>query len=367
MLAKVSQKSGSALSPVDISRMLAAHERFAMSRGGERARFVRHRLDRLSFANRILSEADFAGASLVGANFRGSNLQRASFYCADLRECDLQGANLARADMRGATFCGANAANAIFDGADLRAARMMIVEDDGVTTSGQAGSDARLHGVDFTNCSLKNVSFANARFDNADFSGAILEGAKFKGAKFENILLKGAVLTGVELKDLQVPQDALEGCIFDVSLHALEKSDSLKTLLAGHEQWVAHDGQRSLPAVLDKEDLRPLHDFFVGRRLIALSARSAIGIGLNFSGCRLQAARLDGADLRDADFTDCDLRGVSFRGAKLTHAKFTGARLGTLTLANGNALATNFEGAHAAQAQFHDANVNCAPGELGIR
>ena len=48
---------------------------------------------------------------------------------------------------------------------------------------------------------------------------------------------------------------------------------------------------------------------FIGRTLAGLSARNVTGIGLDFSGCQLQAAKFDGADLRDADFSNADLRG----------------------------------------------------------
>ena len=179
MLANIMDKDSAPLSQKDLNPILAAHERFAAYQGGKRAQLTRKGLDGLNLANRVLTEADFAGSSFVGATLYGSNLQRASLYCADLRSANLQAANLTRADMRGCSFRGANLSYAIMDGGDMRAARMMIVNQGKMSVMDRRSGEANTNdpqipdGVDFTNCSMKHVSFGNAKLDNANFSGAI--------------------------------------------------------------------------------------------------------------------------------------------------------------------------------------------------
>jgi uncharacterized protein YjbI with pentapeptide repeats len=374
MLANARDQGTTTLSQQELNPILAAHERFVAYQGGKRAQLTRKGLDGLNLANRVLSEADFSGSSLVGSTFYGSNLQRTSLYCADLRGCNLQAANLTRADMRGATFRGANLSYAILDAGDLRAARMMIVSAGGTSVMDRRGaSDDKAStpqipdGVDFTNCSMRQVSFGNAKLDNANFSGAIMDGAKFKGATLTNAQFKGAVLTGVELRDLKVPKEALEGCVLDITPEAHAKAEDLRAMLIAHEQWVASEGATGKTAALDGEDLRPLQDFTAGRRLTGISAKNAIALNINFSGCRLQAAKFDNADLRGANFSECDLRGASFRGANLSHATFTKARLGPLKLASGGELAIVMTGALASSHQFLNATVDCPLPELGLQ
>jgi uncharacterized protein YjbI with pentapeptide repeats len=344
----------------ELNLVLAAHERFVSSRGGKRAQLTHKKLDGLNLANRVLTDADFSGSSLVGATLYGSNLQRASFYCADLRDANLQSANLFRADLRGASFRGANLSLAVLDGADLRAARMMVMGPDGAMITDHEGEG----GVDFSNCSLKNVSFGNAKLDDANFTGAILDGAKFGGAKLANAKFHGAILTGVNLKDLGASPAALEGCVMDISPAALARAEVLKTAIAKHERWIQNDGVSGSPTVLDREDLRALKEYFPGRQLTGISARQAMAVGVNFSGCRMQAAKFDGADLRGANLSGCDLRGASFRGANLAHARLDKARLGPLKLASGNEMAMDLEGMIAAQSQFTDAILDCVLPQL---
>jgi uncharacterized protein YjbI with pentapeptide repeats len=371
MLANTQDQDCAPLSQKDLNPILAAHERFAAYQGGKRAQLTRKGLDGLNLANRVLSEADFSGSSFVGATLYGSNLQRASLYCADLRGANLQAANLIRADMRGASFRGANLSYAIVDGGDLRAARMMIVGPGGMSMMDRRnGQDSNANipdGVDFTNCSMKHVSFGNAKLDNANFTGAIMDGAKFKGAKLTNAQFKGAVLTGVDLKELNLPKEALEGCVLDVTPEALAKAEALKAMIISHELWISSEGANGKTAALDGEDLRPIQDFAAGRRLTGLSLRNATALNLNFSDSRLQAAKFDGADLRGANFSGCDLRGSSFRGANLSHATFAKARLGPLKLASGGELAIVMTGALANSQQFINATVDCPLPELGLQ
>lgn len=358
----------------DLNRLLMTYERYVTGRGGARTHFKMADLSGLNLANRILNEIDFSGASLVGASLHGSSLLRASLYCTDLRDCDLRNAKMQGADMRGASFKGARLAFAVLDNADLRAAAMMHVQPEGVSISGRTGWDhaerdaaqSCPHGVDFSNCSLKHVSFENAKLDDVNFSGALLNGANFRGAHLTNVTMRGAVLTGVHLEEFNLPPEAFAGCVIDATPGSIVKAPALRDKLEAHQLWIASDGAQGLAAVLDGEDLRPLKKDFAGRMLAGLSARHAIAIGVDFSGCQLQGARFDGSDLRDANFSRADLCGASFHGAKLAHGQFAKAHLGNLQLVSGEVLPPSLSGAEAVAQQFRDAILDDKLTALGL-
>lgn len=348
------EKRISVYTQVELAPVLAEHGRYAAGRGGRRLVLCHCDLAGLDFANRNLSEADFSGASLVGARFYGSNLERASLYCADLRDCNLQAVNLLRADLRGASFRGAKLCHAILDGADLRAAMMMVMGDQDVSMIDRRAEGA-MDGVDFSNASLKRTAFGNARLDGANFEGALLQGATFRGAKLTNASFRGAVLSGVRLEELQVPPEALEGCVLDVTPGALARAPVLKARIDAHAQWILSNGKDGRPANLDGEDLRPIRHLLAGRALAGLSARNAIAVGVDFSGCQMQASWFDGADLRDCDFSGTDLRGVSLKDTRLAHARFDKADLSPLPLSGGNSKAVDLTGALVTEGQFAEA------------
>jgi uncharacterized protein YjbI with pentapeptide repeats len=369
MLKNIHNEPRLPITQAELNAILASHEKYVAAQGGLRAQFSLKTLDGLNLANRNLSDADFSGASLNHAMLFGSNMARANLYCADLRNCNLRCTNLTHADLRGASFRGASLSGAMLDNADMRAATMMFVRPDGVSLidRNQAAHDGKTAiGVDFSNCSMKGVSLGNAKLNGANFSGANLHGANFRGAQLPNVNLDGAILTGVSLKDLVVPPSALKGCVTDASQEAVARAEVLKREIDAHQRWSNGD-KAARPATLEDEDLRPLQDFFAGLALPALSARNAIAIGVNFSGCQLPGARFDGADLRDADFTGADLRGASFVGAKLHHARFERANMTSLALANGTSLAPNLTSAQAIADQFFDAILDGDVSALGLR
>jgi uncharacterized protein YjbI with pentapeptide repeats len=213
---------------------------------------------------------------------------------------------------------------------------------------------------------MKGVSFGNAKLDGANFEGALLQGANFKGAKLANASFRGAVLAGVNLKDLNVPAEALAGCVTGVTAAAAAKFDQLKQKLDAHQEWISSGGAVGGPANFDGEDLRPLHKLLVGRPLTGLSARGAIAIGIDFSGSQLQAAKFEGADLREADFSNADLRGASLRATRLAHARFDQANLGRLPLTSGSSLAPDLTGADASEEQFFAAILEDKICDLGL-
>jgi uncharacterized protein YjbI with pentapeptide repeats len=229
------------------------------------------------------------------------------------------------------------------------------------------GGDESSIGVDFSGASLKRVSFGNAKLDGANFEGALLQGAIFRGAKLVNVSFKGAVLAGVNIEELGASREALEGCVLDISPAAHEKVPVLKARIEAHGQWIVSDGKTGAPANLDSEDLRPLKALITGRPLAGLSAKNAIAVGVDFSGCQLQASHFEGADLRDANFTAADLRGASFRGSKLGHAKFAQANLCGLPLSGGASKAPDLSNCNATDEQFAHAIFDQPATALGLK
>ena len=169
-------------------------------------------------------------------------------------------------------------------------------------------------------------------------AGAELTGADLRGARF-----RGAILTGAKLAGAMIDPQALATCVVDPTQRALDRAglliERLQVCL-----WAASDGVEGGAAELDGEDLRPLGEAFVGRRLPAISARRSCGVDMNFVGAQLQGARFDDADLRGADFSRADLRGACFRGANLRFARFGDADIRALPLASGGACPVDLDG-----------------------
>jgi uncharacterized protein YjbI with pentapeptide repeats len=343
-----------AMDPARFQAMLRAHEAFVAGKGGSRAlpRFVD--LPGLRCERRLMVEIDFTGSDLSGGSFAGADLSRASLYCANLARCDFNDAKLVRADLRGAAFTGARLEAANLDGADLRAAVLCAADDEkgltpigalaslvGARLNGADLSDAAAYGVDFANASLRgarlrNANFKNARFDGANLDGADLNGARLAGARFQN-----AVLTGIDVAALDLPPEALSGCLLDPTPEARARLDDIRRELDQADRWISSHGADGHPAMLDGLDLRPAATQFADRALAGLTARYSVAVGISFIDAQLQGAVFDGADLRGADFSRADLRGASFRGANLAHATFAGTDLSALG-ASGPA---NFDGA----------------------
>lgn len=339
--------------------LVARHEAFAAGqRNGVRARgrFVVAQAMRCD--RRVLADADFTGANLSRTTFIGTDLTRASLFCVKALGCDFRGARLFRADLRGATFSGSKFAGATLDEADLRAAVLMAadpvtgirqVENRGQFTGASLDranlSDAMAHGVDLTHCTLRGAHLRRTNLKNADLSYANLDQADLAGARLSGARLHGAILTGVDVEALGLSEAALAGCLRDPDAVALSRLDEILRRLEDGDAWVTSDGARGAPTVLDGFDLRPAKGQFAGRVLPGFTARSIIGVGVDFNGAQLQGAVFDGADLRGAVFRDADLRGASFRDAQLAHADFTDANLDRLPLARGHSQPTRFDGA----------------------
>lgn len=360
MLKDLNREQRKTITQQQLNNVLLGHERMlSYQSGGVKADLAHTRLDRLNLANRNLTEADFSYASLIGATMFGTTLDRANFQCADLRDCDLSSTRLIRANLRGASICGAKLAFARLDGADLRAATVVY------RGPGAAQDSQHTVPVDFSGASLKGASFGHAQLEGANFSGAILEGVNFKNAKLANVTFRNAVLIGIDVAALGVPPEALEGCVMDVTSAAAAKEGSLKEKLEAHQLCVSSGTAKGAPAVFDGEDLRVIRGLFAGKPLTRLSARRAIAIGVDFSGCQLQGACFDGADLRECNFNNADLRGCSLRGAKLAHATFEKTNFGSL-VAGGRTIAADLTGAEVSITQFSHALLETDLAALGI-
>jgi uncharacterized protein YjbI with pentapeptide repeats len=325
------------LSYTDLQKILGGHRRYLTGQPGTRAKLGSMKLDGLDMRNWDLSEADLSGTSLVGANLRGVHLSHASLYCADLRFCDLSYAHLDCADLRGVSFKGARLACVTFDNADLRAASTLQVGDK-PRFKGNAHDEAPFGSVDFSNCLLRKASFRNARLYNANFTDAILEGANFDGARLGEPCFRGAILDDVDLDTLNVPRKVLRERLPPPSIVARERANHVMAELEAHHAWFVTSGKRGRPAVIDGEDIRPFGGGLKGLCLAGLSARNTIAVGVDFSGCLLQAAHFEGADLRTSKFVEADLSGASMQRSKLAHADFRNARIHDLVLCSGQVL-----------------------------
>lgn len=347
------------MDPTRFQAMLRAHEAFIAGKGGARAlpRYVD--LPGLRCDRRLMVEIDFTGSDLSGGSFAGADLSRASLYCANLSRCNFNESKLIRADLRGAAFTGAKLEGANLDGADLRAAVLCAADDEkglaligalaekvvasliGARLNGADLSDVSAYSVDFANASLRGARLRNANFKNACFNGANLDGADLNGARLAGARFQNAVLTGIDIKSLDLPPEALSGCLLDPSPEARARLDDIRRELDQADRWISSHGGEGHPAMLDGLDLRPAATQFADRALAGLTARYSVAVGISFIDAQLQGAVFDGADLRGADFSRADLRGASFRGANLAHATFQGTDLSALG-ASGPA---NFDGA----------------------
>ena len=348
------------LNQTQLDQFMLAHQYYVERRPRGRRMIMRFlQLPTLSLKDRNMTEAELTGSCLYACDLRGTNFERANLYCADLRLIDATDANFFRADLRGVTLRGAILTRALLDGADLRSAVVAVADEvrglailrhkrDAATNRGPAlGEDGETaeFAVDFTDASLAGAKLQGANLKHANFKGANLAGANLQGARLDGADLQGAILTGVDLSRLGLYPSQLVGCVVDPTPEAREQAAVLGVRIEEAERWWTTGGKQGHPAMMDGEDLRVIVDIFAGRSLTAMSARDALGVGVNFSGAMLQSARFDGADLRTANFEGADLRGASFANANLTRARFAGAQIGPLLINNRIVRSTNFEGA----------------------
>ena len=318
-------------------------------------------LHTLSMVGRNLTRADLTGANLYAGDLQGADFTEAKLVCADFRNANAARADFTRAVLRGASFGGARLNDAKFDHADLRDA---FVTDPSEVEAINAmrkrtharfaearseGADGRArYSVDFSGCSMTRVRLEGAMLGSADLTDALLIGAAMDGANLEGARLEGAVLTGVNLSKTKISTVQLAGAVVDPGEEAKLRAASFLQMLDAAEKWWLTGGSTGKAANLDDQDVRVIHDAFVGRTLTGLSLQRAMAVGISFKGSMLQGAKFDNSDLRGADFSGADLRGASFRNARLTHAKFGGANLSPLKLSETTQLNVDFTGAQGA-------------------
>lgn len=131
----------------ELDTILAAHEKFVMTRGKE---------------GRV---ADFRSKDLSGIDFSGKPLAHASFRTSDISQCDFTGADLRHADFYGACYD-----QAVFAGADLSNANF----SDASVTAEFSGAD--LTDATFLRAVLTRSHFGDATLCNTDFSDATVAG-----------------------------------------------------------------------------------------------------------------------------------------------------------------------------------------------
>ena len=322
----------------EIESILAAHQAFVQNRlNGRRAQLLSRDLSRWDLSSRVLAGADLSGTTFSSANLKFANLSGTTLYCCEMIRVDARCANFYNADMRGVTLQGSNLSQSRLDKADFRAGRLLKTTPAGKESIVDRNSVAQ--GVDFSYCSLNGATFEGADLNQADFTGAVIIGTKFKGARMAGAIFEGAILSDVDLSEINLPPEALKGCMLPPNEAALNQRGAVLFQLKLHNSWVESDGRLGTVAVLDGMDLRPVGRAIGRFKLTAISARRVIAAGIDFSCTELQGANLEGADLRGASFEGADLRGVRFKGAKLHHARFLGADMRPLALKTGEVLA----------------------------
>lgn len=348
------------LNQAQLDEFLTAHQNYLERRPKGRRLIMRFlQLHSLSMQSRNMTEVELTGACLYACDLRAANFERANLYCADLRLADASDANFFRADLRGVTLRGAILNRTNLVGADLRSAIVAAADDetgfsvlrhrrDASTNRdlGVYGSDHQAEfAVDFTDASMARANLQDANLRRANFKGADLSGAKLKGARLERANLNGAILTGVDLSRTGLTAAQLVGCVVEPTTEAKEQAAFLAVRIEDAERWWKSEGKSGSRAVMDGEDLRVIPNIFYGRALTAMSAKGALGVGVNFAKARLQSASFNNADLRKANFEGADLRGACFDGANLTRACFDGAKIGPLVVNGRVVRTTTFEGA----------------------
>ena len=174
--------SDAVLSPDVLAGVLAAHQRWLLGEGGQRAVLV----------GASLVRASLVCARLDGARLDGARLDGASLVCARLDGARLDGARLDGARLVGASLDGASLVGASLDGASLDGARL-----DGARLDGASLVGARLDGASLVGASLDGARLDGARLDGASLVGASLDGASLVGASLDGASLDGASLDAI--------------------------------------------------------------------------------------------------------------------------------------------------------------------------
>ncbi len=321
----------------EIESILAAHQAFVKNRlNGRRAQLLSRDLSAWDLSSCVLAGADLSGSTFTNANLKFANLSGATLYCCEMIQVDARCANFTSADMRGVILQGSNLSQSRLDRADFRAGRLLKAATGGkgsiVNRNGAAP------GVDFSYCSLNGATFEGADLSEADFTGAVIIGTKFRGAHLDGAVFNGALLSDIDLSEINLPPEALKGCVLPPTEAAISQNGAILFQLQSHQSWIDSNGRRGAAAILDGMDLRTVGRGIGRFKLTALSARKAIAAGIDFSCTELQGANFEGADLRGASFEGADLRGVRMQGALLHHARFLGADMRPLVLKTGEAL-----------------------------
>lgn len=188
-----------------------------------------------------ISRARFAECDLINSRFLGITAQAASFQDATFDRTELQGVDLTGAKLIGVAFseaaiyggivtradfsfasfrnCGFNSVHgeaANFSGSDFLAP----------TDGGQGNLDIELPLANFTNATLRNVTWPRARLEYANFArakldhvvlaNAELDNADFTDAVLQSVILDGASLVHAEFGETDRAPRPAEGTLFFV-------------------------------------------------------------------------------------------------------------------------------------------------------
>jgi hypothetical protein len=166
-------QSGDVLTTDQLSRIVAAHQRFLES-GGAGGSF--HMFDVSGLPLCVYTGAEATDGEQ--AVFRLQNAESADLHASRLEYADLSGAFAPNADFSGAELSHSVAIDSVFRGANFAGARLANVDFSGADLRGASFKGADLSGADFECCNLSG----------ADFTGAQLDGSRFPGATLDDVV-----------------------------------------------------------------------------------------------------------------------------------------------------------------------------------
>ena len=134
-----------------------------------------------------------------------------------------------------------------------------------------------------------------------------------------------------------------------------EAGFDLKTMVNGHNDWIATGGTGGTKATIENQDLSGAN--LAGVNLSGATLRNVRLSSANLRGAVLQSTDLRGSDLSGADLTDGDLTSSNMRRVELSSATLASARLAGTDLAGASLRGADMSGADLRGANLLDADI----------
>jgi hypothetical protein len=173
---------------------------------------------------------------------------------------------------------------------------------------------------------------------------------------------------------IEVPKKAKRADNADVWAEAMAPKEKaveeeavfdVKTLVSGHNEWIASGGTSGAKATIENQDLSGAD--LAGVNLSGATLRNVRLSSANLRGAVLQSTDLRGSDLSGADLTDGDLtssnmRRVDLSSATLANTKLAGTDLAGASLRGADLAGTDLKGANLLDADIASTDLSGATG-----